>query len=34
MGDSNITINVTGNLINVIRGITSCNGEKPKEFSD
>ena len=38
MGDSNITINVTdnvtGNLINVMRGIKSYNGEKPEDFSD
>ena len=34
MGDSNITSNVTGNLINVMRGIKSYNGEKLEDFSD
>ena len=33
MGDSNDTGNVTGNLINVMRGIKSYNGEKPEDFS-
>ena len=37
MGGSNIASdvsgNVTGNLINVMRGIKSYNGEKPKDFS-
>ena len=32
MGDSNSKF--TGNLINVIKGIKSYNGEKPEDFSD
>ena len=38
MGDSNntsnVTCNVTGNLINVMRGIKPYNGEKPEDSSD
>ena len=37
MGDSsisNVTGNVNGNLINVMRGIKPYGGEKPEDFSD